>query len=190
MKLLQRVYAMLAFCSILTFPSFTNAQAVQVCDMDAYTLYKETRILLFLASQKYVCQDLKYIGKMSPESPYDLYTFVVKPTERFSTDSAVVSFFCNGAGYISKITVMTDDTKQNSSKDMEQVTISMLVLMGVSQSEFYTLFSEKNKHFSNGTTYRDIWVTKLNRRIIMEFRIDTTENGARTAVTRLTATDI
>ena len=181
MKILQRISAILAFCSIVTFTSFTNAQAVQVCDMDAYTLYKETRILLFLASQKYVCQDLKYIGKMSPESPYDLYTFVVKPTERFSTDSAVVSFFCNGAGYISKITVMTDDTKQNSSKDMEQVTISMLVLMGV---------SEKNKHFSNGTTYRDIWVTKLNRRIIMEFRIDTTENGARTAVTRLTATDI
>lgn len=184
MKLLQRVYAMLAFCSILTFPSFTNAQAVQICDMSAHHLYDRSNVIL-TRTTPLSCSDVAHLGKLSPESPYDLYTFVVKPRERVS-DGAVVSFFNNGAGCVSKITIMSDHP--DSSGDQGYIIFSVLLAMGLSFDEIDTLI--KGAYLlSSDNVYSDVWGTKLNRRIIMEFRIDTIENGVRMGVTRLTATD-
>ncbi len=60
--------------------------------------------------------------------------------------------------------------------------------MGLFTNEIDILFKEAHS-LSNNSIYSDVWSAKLNRRVIMEFKVDTIENGARMVVTRLTATD-
>lgn len=185
MKILQRIFAMLAFCSILAFTSFTNAHAVQICDMSAHELY--ARSYVFLTVQTPLsCSDVAHLGKLSTESPYDLYTFVVKPRKRISGEGSVISFFNNGAGCVSKITIMSP--LPDASGDQGYIIGSILMAMGLFTNEIDILFKEAHS-LSNNSIYSDVWSAKLNRRVIMEFKVDTIENGARMVVTRLTATD-
>ena len=184
MKILQRISAILAFCSILTFTSFTNAQTVQICDTGAHELYDLSYVFLNILTPL-SCSDVKHLGKLSPKSPYDLYTFEVKSRKRLGKWS-VVSFFNNGAGCVSKITIMSP--LPDASDEHGYIIGSILVAIGLFPNEIENL-AKKTPYLSNNSIYRDVWSARLNRRVIMEFKVAKIEKGARMAVIHLTATD-
>lgn len=73
MKILQKFAAVLVFCSAVLFASSADARVVQICDMGAYALYNDSNAVLAGIGNPYRLNNLKHVGKMSPDSYYDLY---------------------------------------------------------------------------------------------------------------------
>ena len=92
MKILQKFAAVLVFCSAVLVASSADARVVQICDMGAYALYNDSNAVLAGIGNPYRLNNLKHVGKMSPDSYYDLYVAGIGG----GGEGAVISFFCNG----------------------------------------------------------------------------------------------
>ena len=181
MKTLPRLATLLTFCSIIMFASFANAQAVQVCDMGAATLVKKSNIVFSMVNMPLRITDFTHLGKMSPESPYDLYISVAgqKP------DGAVVSFFCNDTGFVSKIMVMANSKNPQAARNAGFTLGALLISMDLSSSEMDVLMEKRPAN----KTYADVWAAKTNRRILLEYNLQKAKNGDPIMILLLTALD-
>ena len=73
MKTLQKIAAVLVFCSVVLFAFSVDAKTVQICDMGAYALYNRANSLFSRHDVPFRFSDLKLWKKASPESPDDQY---------------------------------------------------------------------------------------------------------------------
>lgn len=183
MKILQKIAAVLVFCSVALFVSSTSATVVQICDMGAYALYNDSNALLAALGRPYRLTELTHIGKLSKDSDYDLYLSSIGA----KGEAALVSFFCNDRGFVSKISIMADGNKPNTVTYVGNALASLLIVMGVSHDEFKVL-SKKSTLVGNGT-YDTVWASALGRRIIQEMYGDADAKGNLIITVRLTAED-
>lgn len=183
MKILQKIAAVFVFCSAVLFASSADARVVQICDMGAYALYNEGNAVLAAHDRPYRLTELTHIGRVSKDSDYDLYLSSIGA----KGEAAVVSFFCNDRGFVSKIIIMADGNKPNTVSYVGSALASLLIAMGVSYDEFNVL-AKKSPLVGNGT-YDTVWVRALGRRIIQEMRGDTDAKGNLILMVRLTAED-
>ena len=93
MKILQKITAVLVFCSVVLFAFSVDAKTVQICDMGAYALYNRANSLFSRHDVPFRFSDLKLWKKASPESPYDQYYVTGFPKGGSARDFVVVVFF-------------------------------------------------------------------------------------------------
>ena len=182
MKILQKFAAVLVFCSAVLFASSADARVVQICDMGAYALYNEGNAVLASLDYPYRLTELTHIGRVSKDSDYDLYLSSIGA----KGEAAVVSFFCNDRGFVSKIIIMADGNKPNTGAYVGDALAALLIAMGVSLDEFTALAQSP---LVGDSTYDTVWAHALGRRIIQAIHGDTDAKGNLIMTVRLTAED-
>jgi hypothetical protein len=188
MKTLQKIAAVLVFCSVVLFAFSVDAKTVQICDMGAYALYNRANSLFSRHDVPFRFSDLKLWKKASPESPYDQYYVTGFPKGGSARDFVVVVFFCNGAGYVSKMSIMADMDNPNYATYMAYAMAGVTMAMGISVQESDILKQNSHRGKSN-TYYGDVWVARLNRRVVCEMTQIPGESGERLGLVHMRATD-
>lgn len=181
MKILRRISVIFAFCSIIASAVCANAQIVQVCDLGAGALVEKSNIVFSLLKMPLRLRDFRHVGKTSPESPYDIYIAVGGQKGA----GAIVSFFCNDTGSVSKITIISNGRSPDASRNAGFTLGALLVSLGLSPSEVDVLMERKPPNSS----YADVWAAKINRRILLEYDLEKARNGALILFLGLTASD-
>lgn len=183
MKILQKFAAVLVFCSAVLFASSADARVVQICDMGAYALYNDSNAVLAGIGNPYRLNNLKHVGKMSPDSYYDLYVAGIGG----GGEGAVISFFCNEKGYVSKIVIMANGNNSNVAGYVGSALGALMIAMGVSRDEFAMLTS--SSPIIKNTRHNEAWVSALNCRVIHETSCAPDARGNLILMVRLTAED-
>lgn len=179
MRTLKKVICLIGIL-LFSLSSYTYAQMVQISDTGAYQLF--TTINQINNQFKDIdcpVTDFTHVGILNQNSPYDIYTCLAGPYGH----GVVISFFCNKAGYVSKI-VMVNKFNDKEAVSVSAKSIVLLSLsLGLSNDECGVLGSRERLL---AQLHTDVWVAKINRRIVLEFIPDLPNN---LLVSRLTAYD-
>ena len=162
---------LLVLCMLIMMP-LASAKMVQVSDLGAYRFVERMNFFAKALDPPVSIDEPLHVGMMRPDSPYDIYATGQK--------YAVLSLFCNQAGYVSKITIQTPLNTKEGWNNATRLCALAVAAIGASKSEFEVLFNKRlaNRHSS------DVWCTAANRRIVLQ-----TYPFKSTAVLRITAYD-
>lgn len=141
MKTLRRISIMLTFCFIIAFAACANAQIVQVADTNAATLVEKSNIVFSMLNIPLRLTNFEHLGKIYPEASYDLYLSAAGQKPHV----AVVAFFCNDTGSVSKLTILSYAKNQTSVRNAGLTLGSMLVSLGLSPSEIDVLMEKSRR---------------------------------------------
>lgn len=156
------IYAMFLVIPLLLNFIFIDkaiAKQVQVCDMGVYKFYNRAYKVNEMFKTGKDFDKLEHIGEMSENSPYDNYCTGFGEYGH----AALVTFYANKAGYVSKITIWG---KKGDALAEKNIGISMgciLISLGLDKNEFDYV---TDKLLSNGSS--NVWAKKINRRIVLE----------------------
>ncbi len=149
---------------------------VQVCDVGAQRLYDKAYKLNKLLKMDNNFDGLEHVGEMTEDSPYDNYCTGLGEYGH----AALVTFYTNKAGYVSKITIFSKYRDSIANKNLGIAMGTILYSLGLNTPE-YKVVTERL--FSKGVS--DVWVKKINRRIVLElYSVDD-----KVSVLRITAYD-
>ena len=161
----------IVLCMLIMMP-IASAKMVQVSDLRAYRFVEHMNFFAKSLHPPVSIDKPLHVGMMRPDSPYDIYVTGQK--------YAVLSLFCNQAGYVSKITVQTPLDNREGWNNAGKLCALAVAAMGASKSEFNVLFDKRlaSRHSS------DVWCAAANRRIVLQ-----TYPFKSTVVLRITAYD-
>lgn len=147
--------------------SYAHAQMVQITDSGAYHLFERMNRIAQDYKSDLRIDDFRYVG-LFDGSLYDIYI----ATAGAYGHAALVTFYCNKAGYVSKITVTCSMNDSSSAAASSNATNLLLSALGISKSEHDVLTGPQlSKKFIS-----DVWCAKNNRRIVLEMLPDTSQN--------------
>lgn len=152
------------------------AAQVQVCDVGAERLYDKAYKLNKLLKTKYNFDGLEHVGEMTEDSPYDNYCTGLGEYGH----AALVTFYTNKAGYVSKITIFSKYGDSIANKNLGIAMGNILISLGLNTHEYNAV---TERLFSKGVS--DVWVKKTNRRIVLELY----SSDDKISVLRITAYD-
>ena len=152
------------------------AAQVQVSDMGAQRLYDKAYKMNKLLKMEYNFDGLEHVGEMTEDSPYDNYCTGLGEYGH----AALVTFYANKAGYVSKITIFSKYGDSIANKNLGIAMGIILISLGMDNHEYNVV---KERLFSKGIS--DVWVKKTNRRIVLELY----SSDAKISVLRITAYD-
>ena len=181
MKILRRISVIFAFCSIIASAVCASAQVVQVCDMGAGALVEKSNLVFSTVNNPIRLTDFTHLGKVSEDAPYDIYI----ATAGAPKDGAAISFFCNNTGFVSKILIMANGKNPAAIRNAGFALAALLISMGLSGSEMNVLMEER----ASNKPYADVWVAKINRRVILEYKLHQGKNDTKVMAMRLIAVD-
>lgn len=156
MKKAYSITPLLIILCMLVMMPIASAKMVQVSDLGAYRFVEQMNSFGKSLRTPITFEKPLHVGKMRPDSPYDIYITGQK--------YAVLSMFCNQAGYVSKIIIQTPDDNPEGCKNAVMLCAISLLNLGLSKSEFDVLWGRRlmARHSS------DVWCTAANRRIVLE----------------------
>lgn len=172
MRKTHRIAPLLIVLCMLVMMPIASAKRVQVSDLGAYRFVEHMNFFAKSLHPPVSIDKPLHVGMVRPDSPYDIYITGQK--------YAVLSLFCNQAGYVSKITVQTPLDNQEGQINAAKLCALAVAAIGASKSEFDVLFDKRraSRHSS------DVWCAAANRRIVLQ-----TYPFKSTVVLRITAYD-
>lgn len=135
------------------------AKQVQVCDWGVYKLYDKAYSLNKMVKSERNFDQLNHIGEMYEDSLYDNYCTSFGAYGH----AALVTFYANKAGYVSKITIFCKYGDTVAENNAGSSVACILLSLGLSKTEFDYIMKRLTQ---NGSS--DVWVERLNRRIVIE----------------------
>ncbi|MCH3960054.1 MAG: hypothetical protein LKE51_12115 [Selenomonas sp.] len=156
-KILFLVVVML-FCT----SAGAYAQRVQVSDLGAYKLMEQMNRVAQRGHSEFLMENLKHVGTM-PNSPYDMYM----ASTGMHGHGSVVMFFCNKAGYVSKIVIMSKWGDEAAEKAAVNASLIALSAIGVNKSENDVLLGGNQLRKMH---HSDVWCSRSNRRIVVQLQ--------------------
>ena len=155
----------------------THAQMVQLSDSGAYKLTESMNDIAQRYKSNFKIENFDHLGSLD-NSPYDIYLATTGPYGH----TAIINFYCNKAGYVSKITIMSSASDSTASKASSNAVNLLLGALGISKSEHDVLTGNQlAKNF-----HSDVWCSKSDRRIVLELLPNKDQN---LLYVRLTAYD-
>ncbi len=155
---------LIIFLSInIAYANRAMATQVQVCDMGVYKLYEKAYMLNKQVKSEKNFDKLEHIGELSENSSYDIYCTGLGDYGHV----ALVTFYANKAGYVSKISIYCEYKDKIANNNMGRALGNILISLSLNKNEFNVA---TERLFSQGVS--DVWVSKLNRRIVLEFFVD------------------
>lgn len=178
MRTLKKVICLIGIL-LFSLSSYTYAQMVQISDTGAYQLFTTINQINQVNDLGFPVKDFHHIGMLSENSPYDIYMCAVGSYGHV----AIISFYCNKAGFVSKITTMCvfddEEAMAASAKSMALLSSGL----GLSTDECNVLIAKERLVAQR---HSDVWGAKINRRIVLELIPDLSHN---LFISRLTAYD-
>ena len=147
-------------CSVSSYAQASmEIQMVQISDSGAYNLAEKMNAIAQQYHTEHHIDNLQHAGSM-PNSPYDMYIASTGPHGH----GAVITFYCNKAGYVSKITIMNTWGDTVAAKASANALNLALSALGVNKSEHDVLTGSQ----LSKTLHSNVWCSRSNRRILLQ----------------------